>query len=178
MVAAAQALPILLFAGWVALVASLANVDPVVFREVAAERGLRFVTNPGRTPRKHQPETMVSGVALLDYDGDGWLDIYAVSGAPSPGLQKTGPEYWNRLFRNDGKGSFTDVTEKAGVRGTRYDMGVATGDYDNDGHADLFVAGLRRNTLFRNKGDGTFADVTEAAGLAQRDPRYGTLFAV
>ena len=155
-----------------------ARFDPVVFEEVAAQRGIRFVTDSGRTPRKHQPETMVAGVALVDVDGDGWLDLYAVNGARMPGLDKSGPPHWNRLFRNDGKGGFRDVTEAAGVAGRGYDLGVATGDYDNDGDADLFVAGLRRNTLFRNRGDGTFEDVTEAAGLARPDPKYGTLWAV
>jgi hypothetical protein len=152
--------------------------DPVVFEEVAVARGLRFVTNPARTPRKHQPETMVAGVALLDFDGDGWLDVYAVNGATMPGLVKAGPEFHNRLFRNDGKGSFADVTEKAGVAGHGYDLGVATGDFDNDGRTDLFVAGLRRNTLFRNRGDGTFADVTAAAGLMHPDQGPGTPWAV
>ena len=122
------------------------------------------MTNSSRTARKHQPETMVSGVALLDYDNDGWLDVYAVNGATMPSLDKTGPEYWNRLFRNNGDGTFTDVTERPGVAGRGYDLGVVTGDYDNDGDADLFVAGLRRNTLFRNNGDGTFTDVTERRG--------------
>ncbi len=154
------------------------SFDPVVFEEVAAARGLRFVTSSGRTPRKHQPETMVAGVAMLDYDGDGWVDVYAVNGATMPGLVKSGPEFHNRLFRNDGRGSFTDVTEKAGVAGTGYDLGVTTGDFDNDGRTDLFVAGLRRNTLFRNRGDGTFADVTRAAGLARPDPTHGTMWAV
>jgi hypothetical protein len=152
--------------------------DPVVFEEVAAERGVRFVTDSGRSPRKHQPETMVAGVALFDFDGDGWLDIYAVNGAPIPGLEKAGPQHWNRLFRNDGRGRFADVTAAAGVAGRGYDLGVATGDYDNDGDPDLFVAGLRRNTLFRNEGNGTFKDVTEAAGLARPDPQHGTLWAV
>lgn len=161
-----------------ALAAAAPSFDPVVFEEVAAARGLRFVTNPGRTPRKHQPETMVAGVALFDYDDDGWLDVYAVNGATMPGLEKTRPEFWNRLFRNDGKGSFTDVTASAGVAGAGYDLGVAAGDYDNDGRTDLFVAGLRRNTLFKNRGDGTFADVTAAAGLARKDPKHGTLWAV
>jgi hypothetical protein len=151
---------------------------PVVFEEVAAARGLRFTANPGRTARKHQPETMVSGVALLDYDGDGWLDVYLVNGARLPGLEKTGPEFWNRLFRNNGQGSFTDVTGKAGVSGRGYDLGAVSADYDDDGDADLFVAGLRRNTLFRNNGDGTFTDVTEAAGLHRPDPQHGTLWAV
>ena len=152
--------------------------DPVVFEEVAAARGLRFLTNSSRTARKHQPETMVAGVALFDYDNDGWLDVYAVNGARMPGLEKTGPEYWNRLFRNNRDGTFTDVTVAAGVRGQGYDLGVVTGDYDNDGNTDLFVAGLRRNTLFHNNGDGTFSDVTEKTGLAKHDAKYGTLWAV
>ena len=139
-----------------------------MFDEVAAPRGVRFVTNSSRTARKHQPETMVSGVALLDYDDDGWLDIYAVNGARMTSLEKTGPEYWNRLFRNNGDGTFTDVTEAAGVAGRGYDLGVVTGDYDNDGHTDIFVAGLRRNTLFHNRGDGTFTDVTENGAAFRR----------
>jgi hypothetical protein len=109
-----------------AAVASAADSPPrkgaIVFDEVAAARGLRFTVDPGRTARKHQPETMVAGVALFDYDGDGWLDVYFVNGTPLPALEKTGPRYWNRLFRNDGQGSFTDVTEKAGVRGKGYDL--------------------------------------------------------
>ena len=145
--------------------------DPVVFEEAAARAGLRFVTYSGRTARRHQPETMVAGVALLDYDGDGWLDLYVVNGAALPEARKTGPDQWNRLFHNEGGLRFTDVTERAGVAGQGYDLGVATGDYDNDGQADLFVAGLRRNTLFRNNGDGTFSDVTEAAGLARPEDR-------
>jgi hypothetical protein len=152
--------------------------DAIVFEEVAAARGVRFVTNPSRTERKHQPETMVSGVALFDFDNDGWLDIYAVNGATMTGLDKSDPVHWNRLFRNGGDGTFSDVTEAAGVRGRGYDLGVATGDYDNDGWTDLFVAGLRRNTLLHNNGDGTFRDVTEAAGLSRPDPKYGTLWAV
>jgi enediyne biosynthesis protein E4 len=169
---------LLLLAGALFGAGSPIQFDPVAFEEVAEERGVRFVTNPSRTARKHQPETMVAGVALLDYDNDGWLDIYAVNGATMTGLEKTGPEYWNRLFHNNRDGTFTDVTRAAGVAGRGYDLGVATGDYDNDGHTDIFVAGLRRNTLFHNNGDGTFTDVTGAAGLAQPDPRYGTLWAV
>jgi hypothetical protein len=153
-------------------------VAPVVFEEVAGARGLRFVTEPGRTDRRYQPETMVAGVAVFDYNGDGWLDVYAVNGAPMTTLEKSGPEYWNRLFRNDGRGSFTDVTEAARVSGHGYDLGIVAGDYDNDGDSDLFVAGLRRNTLYRNNGDGTFTDVTEAAGLARRDSKYGALWAI
>ena len=86
--------------------------------------------------------------------------------------------YFNRLFRNNGDGTFLDVTEKAGVKGRGYNLGVVIGDDDNDGRADIFVAGLRENILYRNVGDGTFADVTAKAGLAKPDPDYGTLWAV
>ncbi len=151
---------------------------PVVLEDVAQKAGVRFVVDPNRSARKHQPETMIAGVALLDYDGDGRLDIFVVNGATMPGLDKSDPRFWNRLYRNRGDGSFEDVTESAGVAGTGYDMGVATGDYDNDGHPDLFVAGLRRNTLYHNDGHGHFRDVTAAAGLAQPDPELGTLWAV
>jgi hypothetical protein len=152
--------------------------DPIVFEERAEQAGLRFTTDPGRTPRRHQPETMVSGIALLDYDGDGWLDVYAVNGARLADLDKSDPRFWNRLFHNERDGSFRDVTEAAGVRGNGYDLGVASADYDNDGDPDLFVAGLRRNTLFRNDGNGRFSDVTQAAGLLRPDPKYGTLWSV
>src|SRR5581483_10240208 len=106
------------------------------------------------------------GVALLDYDGDGWLDIYLVNGAAIPSLQKESPAYWNRLFRNNHDGTFTDVTERAGVAGAGYGMGVAVGDYDNDGRPDIFLANVTGNQLFHNNGDGTFTDVTAKAGLA------------
>jgi hypothetical protein len=150
---------------------------PVVFEETKAA-GVSFVTEPSRTKRKHQPETMISGIALLDYDGDGWLDVYVVNGATMPGLDKTDPKFHNRLFRNRGGGTFEDVTDRAGVAGKGYELGAAAGDYDNDGHTDLFVAGLRQNLLYRNRGDGTFEDVTVRAGLAKRDPDYGTLWSV
>jgi hypothetical protein len=151
--------------------------DPIVFKLEFPE-GLKFVTDPSRTDKKHQPETMVSGVALFDYDNDGLLDVYAVNGASMPDLAKNDERYYNRLFRNIGGGKFQDVTEKAGVRGRGYNLGVVIGDYDNDGWADIFVAGLRHNILYHNNRDGTFADVTEKAGLAKPDPQYGTLWAV
>jgi hypothetical protein len=151
--------------------------DPIAF-EALRPRGLQFVTNPGRTARKHQPETMVSGVALFDYNNDGLLDIYVANGATMPGLEKKDPSYYNRLFKNLGDGSFEDVTDKAGLRGKSYNLGVAIGDYDNDGFEDIFVAGLRENILYHNDGDGTFSDVTAKARLNNRDPEYGTLWAV
>lgn len=141
-------------------------------------RKVDFVLNHGETPRKHAPETMAGGVAAFDYDNDGDVDIYFANGGKMPHLKKTGPEYWNRLFANDGRGNFSDVTKQAGVAGTAFDTGIAIGDYDNDGHQDMFVAGVHHYTLFHNNGDGTFRDVTKQAGLAATDPRFGPLWAV
>lgn len=143
----------------------LPSLSSIRFEEVAKRSGLNFVTKNCATPNKNQIETMVAGVALLDYDGDGHLDMYLVNGAEIPSLEKTSPAYWNRLFHNNGDGTFTDVTEKAGVAGTGYGMGVAVGDYDNDGCPDLFVANVTGNQLFHNNGDGTFTDVTVKAGV-------------
>jgi enediyne biosynthesis protein E4 len=142
-----------------------ATLPGIRFEEIAQQAGLNFVTHNCATPNKNQPETMVAGVALFDYDNDGFLDIYCVNGADIPSLQKTSPAYWNRLYRNNHDGTFTDVTEKAGVAGAGYGMGVSVGDYDNDGNADLFVANVTGNQLFHNNGDGTFTDVTAKAGV-------------
>jgi hypothetical protein len=135
------------------------------FEEIAAKSGLHYVTANCPTAFKNQPETMVAGVALLDYDRDGYLDIYLVSGASIPSLTKDSPQYWNRLFRNNHDGTFTDVTERAGVAGQGYGMGVAVGDFDNDGWPDLFLANVTGNQLLHNNGDGTFTDVTSKAGV-------------
>jgi len=135
------------------------------FEEIAAKSGLHFVTANSPTPNKNQIETMTGGIALLDYDRDGCLDVYLVNGAAIPSLQKETPQYWNRLFHNNHDGTFTDVTEKAGVAGAGYGMGAAVGDYDNDGWPDLFVANVTGNQLFHNNGDGTFTDVTAKAGV-------------
>ena len=138
---------------------------PIRFEEIAKSAGIHFVTNSSPTPNKNQPETMVGGVGLLDYDGDGYLDIYVVNGAAIPSLEKDGPQYKNRLYHNNGDGTFTDVTDKAGLGGSGYGMGVAAGDYDNDGWPDIFLANVTSNQLFHNNGDGTFADVTAKAGV-------------
>jgi enediyne biosynthesis protein E4 len=135
------------------------------FEDIAQKSGIHFVTENSPTPMKYQPETMPAGVALFDYDGDGWLDIYLVNGAEMPSMVKTGPKYYNRLFHNNGDGTFTDVSERAGVTGAGYGMGAAVGDYDNDGWPDLFLANVNGNQLFHNNGDGTFTDVTAKAGL-------------
>ena len=121
---------------------------------------------------------MAGGVAVFDFDNDGDLDIFFTNGADITTLKKSAPKYYNRLFANDGKGNFSDVTEKAGVAGYGYDTGVAVADYDNDGDKDLFVAGVHRCSLYRNNGDGTFADVTSQAGLDKPDKENGPLWAV
>jgi hypothetical protein len=142
-------------------------------------RKLPFQLNSNLSPAKNVPETMAGGVAVFDYNGDGWPDIFFTNGADIATLQKSSPKYYNRLFRNNGDGTFTDVTEQAGLRGTGFDVGVAIGDYDNDGHPDIFVAGVHGNTLYHNNGDGTFSDVTKKAGLDKwNDPEYGPLWAV
>ena len=143
-----------------------AGPSPIRFENIAEKSGLHYVTENSATPNKNQPETMVAGVALLDYDRDGYLDIYLVSGAAIPSLKKESPQYWNRLFHNNHDGTFTDVTEKAGVAGTGYDMGVAVADYDNDGYPDIFLANVTGNQLLHNNRDGTFTDVTRKAGLS------------
>jgi hypothetical protein len=127
--------------------------------------GLDFVLNNGATGRKYQVETLPGGLAVIDFDNDGWPDLYCVNGAELPALRKTSAIFSNRLYRNNRDGTFTDVTARAGVAGQGYDMGAAVGDYNNDGLEDLFVAGVHGNTLYRNNGDGTFTDVTQAAGL-------------
>jgi len=136
------------------------------FEEIAAKAGLNYITANGNTENKNQPQTMVAGVALFDYDNDGFLDIYLVGGAAIPSLKKETPEYWNRLFHNNHDGTFTDVTEKAGVAGAGYGSGIAIGDYDNDGWPDIFLANVTGNQLFHNNHDGTFTDVTAKAGVS------------
>ena len=143
-----------------------APLVPIVFTERAKEAGIGFVLKNHVTPDKYQIETMPAGVAVIDYNNDGYEDLYFINGASIPELTKTDQSYWNRLYRNNGDGTFTDVTEKAGVKGEGYSMGVAVGDYDNDGWDDLFVTGVNRNTLFHNNHDGTFSEVTGSAGLA------------
>ncbi len=149
----------------------MANDVEAPFVEMARVFGVRFHHQNQATSEKYMMEILAPGVALLDFNGDGWLDIYFVNGAqledpmgPGQVPDKTEPRFWNRLFRNRGNGSFEDVTEKAGVRGSGYGMGAAVGDYDNDGDPDLYVTNYGNNILYQNNGDGTFEEVTDASG--------------
>ena len=135
------------------------------FREVAERSGLRFTLRNSASPEKHYIETMPGGVAAFDYDSDGETDIFFSNGAAIPSLKKETPEYFNRLFRNEGGMRFRDVTDEAGVAGEGYSMGAAAADYDNDGNVDLFVTGLNRNILYHNTGKGRFEDVTANSGI-------------
>jgi len=137
------------------------------FVDVAPRSNFSYRTNNDYTGRKYFPQPMCGGVAILDYDNDGRMDIFLTNGAKLPELDKPGTAYDNALLRNKGDGTFEDVTAKAGLKGseTGYSFGVAAGDYDNDGREDLFVASAGRNTLYHNNGDGTFSDVTANSGL-------------
>ena len=142
--------------------------SPIVFTDVAAQLGVTFRHAASPTSRKYLPETMGAGVALLDYDADGRLDIFFTNGAaladPMPDAaapDKRDPRFWNRLYRQKPDSTFEDVTERAGLRGEGYSMGAAAGDFDADSRTDLYVAGLAgAGRLYRNRGDGSFEDVT------------------
>jgi enediyne biosynthesis protein E4 len=144
--------------------------SPITFEDVAASSRISFQLSNSVSPHRYLIETMTGGVALLDYDNDGLLDIFLTNGAAIPTLDKSNPKYWNRLYHNNGDGTFTDVTEKAGVTGIGYSMGVAVGDYDNDGFEDIYVAGVNANQLLHNNRDGTFTDVTAKAGVGGMKP--------
>jgi hypothetical protein len=145
---------------------------PGNFVDVTSSSGIHFDYLASHTSKKYLIETMGGGVALFDYDNDGRLDIFVVNGAPLSDPtpkgtipQKQGPRYWNRLYHQKADGTFEDVTEKAGLAGAGYGMGVAVGDYDNDGYEDLYVTGYGGNHLYHNNGNGTFTDVTAEAGV-------------
>jgi enediyne biosynthesis protein E4 len=154
--------------------AAMASAAPIF--DVKVPRGIDFVLQNSPTSKKFLIETMPGGIALLDYNNDGLLDIFMVNGGhigetlhvPEQ-FERNNPRYWNRLYRQNGDGSFTDVTQVAGLANAgngNYGMGVAVGDYDNDGYADLFVTSYGKNILYHNNGNGTFTDVTAKAGVA------------
>lgn len=154
--------------------AAMAAAAPIF--EVKPLRGIDFLLQNSPTPRKLLIETMPGGVALFDYNNDGLLDIFLMNGGRiTEGLrmpenfERSNPRYWNRLYRQNHDGSFQDVTQAAGLANAgngNYGMGVAVGDYDNDGNADLYVTSYGKNILYHNNGDGTFTDVTAKAGVA------------
>ena len=139
------------------------ETSSIQFRDVTEPAGIHFIHNNGAFGKKYLPETMGPGVAFIDYDNDGWPDIFLVNGMDWPGHFRR--HSTPKLYHNNGDGTFTDVTRKAGLATEIYGMGIAVGDYDNDGYDDLFVTAYRQNHLFHNNGDGTFTDVTEKAGL-------------
>jgi hypothetical protein len=142
------------------------QTDAGLFEEIAAERsGIRFVHENAMSPERHLPETLGPGCAFIDYDNDGWMDVFLVNSGESEFYKPRTP-LRNALYKNNRDGTFTDVTEKAGVAGGGFGMGVAVGDYDNDGRPDLFVTAYGRCTLYHNNGNGTFTDVTAKAGVA------------
>ena len=139
------------------------ETSSIHFHDVTQQAGIHFVHNNGAFGKKYLPETMGPGVAFIDYDNDGWPDIFLVNGMdwPGHGQKRSTP----KLYHNNHDGTFTDVTHKAGLDVEMYGMGVAVGDYDNDGYDDLFVTAYGQNRLFHNNGNGTFTDVTQKAGL-------------
>ena len=160
----------------VTCIALFLAAGPASLFDIRQPRGLDFVLQNSPTPQKYLIETMPGGVALLDYNNDGLLDIFLVNGGRvvSPmqlpeNFDRKNPRYWNRLYRQNKDGSFTDVTEQAGLANAgdvNYGMGVAVGDYDNDGFPDLYVTSYGKNILYHNNGNGTFTDVTAKAGVA------------
>ncbi|MBI2949456.1 MAG: CRTAC1 family protein [Verrucomicrobia bacterium] len=155
-------LPALLFA---CPLTAAESKNPIQLRDVTRQTGITFIHSDGSSGQRYIVETVASGLATFDYNGDGKIDIYFLNGRPLPGSPTTNPPPRNALYRNDGGWKFTDVTEQAGVGDAGYGLGVCTGDYDNDGDPDIYVNNFGPNVLYRNNGNGTFTDVTRAAGV-------------
>jgi hypothetical protein len=140
------------------------SAQQITFRDITAQAGIHFIHNNGAFGKKYLPETMGPGCAFFDYDNDGWPDILLVNGENWPG--HPGPQTTLKLYHNNHNGTFTDVTQKTGLAVPMFGLGVAVGDYDNDGFEDLFISALGQSHLFHNNGNGTFSDVTKNAGLS------------
>ena len=153
-------------------------LSAIRFEEIASKAGLSFVLRNGASGQFHQIELTGGGVAVLDYNNDGCTDIFFTNGAAIPSLRKTGPEFFNRLFRNNCDMTFTDVTDQAGLAGEGFSMAVAAADFDGDGLTDLYVTGAKGNHLYRNLGNDRFADVTAKAGVSGIDLTFGKMWAV
>ncbi|QEG38103.1 CRTAC1 family protein [Roseimaritima ulvae] len=143
---------------------SVATADAIRFVDALPGSGIRFQHSDGGGDRQYITQTVVAGLALFDYDQDGWIDIYLLNGSSVPG-NIVEPAPTNKLYRNNGDWTFSDVTDAAGVADTGYALGVAAADYDQDGDQDLYVNNFGANVLYRNNGDGTFTDVTDLAGV-------------
>jgi hypothetical protein len=150
----------------------------IKFEDRQAKSGIHFVLNNGTTSDKPLVDSVLGGVAVLDFDNDGFLDIFFTNGATLPEMVKKDASFQNRLYHNNHDGTFTDVTQRAGVAGSGYSMGVAVADYDNDGYPDIYVAGVNRNILYHNNRDGTFTDVTQKAGVPGLDTSGRKLWSV
>jgi enediyne biosynthesis protein E4 len=152
---------------WYAVLAGQPVSKRPHFTDIAPRSKFTYITKNDLSPRKYFVQPMAGGVAIFDFDNDGKMDIFFTNGAKLPEMKKTGPAFYNCLLRNKGDGTFEDVTRKAGLTGENldYNLGVAVGDYDNDGHEDLFLCGAGRNVLYHNNGDGTFSDVTKESGI-------------
>ncbi len=160
------------------LLIGLCATAQIRFEDATAQAGIRFELRNGASGNFNQIELMLGGVAVLDFDNDGCMDIYFTNGASIGSLAKDTPAFHNRLYRNRCDMTFADVTAPAGVAGEGYSMAAAAADYDNDGFTDIFVAGVNRNILYRNLGNGTFSDVTIKARLSGVDPELGKMWAV
>lgn len=139
-----------------------AGVPEVKFTDVTASAGIKFVHNAGKTGKKYLPETLGAGAAFIDVDGDGWSDIFLVN---SKDWTPKGKKSFSALYRNNKNGTFTDITAGSGLDVEMYGIGVAVGDFDNDGRDDIYVTALEGDRLFHNEGGGKFKDVTKASGI-------------
>jgi len=155
---------------WVAAARAQPEPRRPHFTDIAPKSGFAYRTDNNFTGRKYFPQTMCGGVAALDFDNDGRMDLFFTNGAKLPEMEKTDARFYNCLLRNRGDGTFEDVTARAGLLGKDlgFSFGVAAGDYDNDGNEDLFICNAGRNTLYHNNGDGTFSDVTERSGIGMK----------
>ena len=156
-------------------VTAFAPIKRPHYIDIAPKSDIAYRSNNDVRGRKYFQQPMCGGVGILDYDGDGLMDVFFSNGAQLPELKKTSGSFYNCLLRNKGNNKFEDVTDKAGVSGQQLDFsyGVAVGDYDNDGRPDIFIANTGKNTLYHNNGNGAFSDVSDASGLGSKPP--GTL---
>ncbi len=160
------------FVAWLAVSTAALADGPIVLRDVTKQTGIDFRHTDGSSGRRYFIEYIASGLATFDYDNDGRIDIYFLNGRALP-VAKADVPAKNHLYRNLGGFRFEDVTEKAGVGDAGYGLGVCVGDYDNDGHADIYVSNFGPNVLYHNNGDGTFTDVTARAGVGRGEKKVG-----